>query len=209
MAFHEGATIAAALHAGAIRTLARSRKFHRPRGLSGSFAAGHLACVDGSPHVRLDRMPAASGLQVAMENVWPTASFDAMRLAGWLPRRWLRAGFEHSRLVPSGTALFEPWERLMRFMAGEAEVPPAVGRAIPQGVRIAADVVVVGGGPAGRGHGAGQAGRAAARGEQALAEFDRANPGNRRQDGNDMRHRLDELRANVFVLESMHPSRRR
>ena len=150
MAFHEGDTIAAALHAGAIRTLARSRKFHRPRGLSGSFAAGHLACVDGSPHVRLDRMPAASGLQVAMENVWPTASFDAMRLAGWLPRRWLRAGFEHSRLVPSGTALFEPWERLMRFMAGEAEVPPAVGRAIPQGVRIAADVVVVGGGPAGR-----------------------------------------------------------
>jgi len=148
--FHEGDTLAAALHAAAIRTLARSRKFHRPRGLSGSFLAGHLCGVDGSPHVRLDRTYAVQGMRVVTENVWPGGAFDLLRLARLSPRRWLRAGFEHSRLVPSGTPLFEPWEHLMRFMAGEAEVPAARALAIPEGRRLAPDVVVVGGGPAGR-----------------------------------------------------------
>lgn len=148
--FHEGDTLAAALHAQAIRTLARSRKFHRPRGLSGTFVAGHLCGVEGSPHVRLDRTAATQGVRVAMENTWPGGTLDALRLARLIPRRWLRAGFEHSRLVSSGTALFEPWERFMRFMAGEAPVHGGSGRAIPEGRRLTPDLVVVGGGPAGR-----------------------------------------------------------
>lgn len=147
--FHDGDTPAAALHAQAIRTLARSRKFHRPRGLSGSFVAGHLCTVDGSPHVRLDRIAAVGGMRVTTENIWPCGAFDLLRTARVLPRSWLRAGFEHSRLLPSGTMLFEPWERLLRFMAGEAEVPHQPGRAILPGQRLTADTVVVGGGPAG------------------------------------------------------------
>ena len=150
VSFHEGDTVAAALHAGAIHTLARSRKFHRPRGLSGSFVAGHLCTVDGSPHVRVDRIAAAHDMRVARENVWPWGAFDLLRAARAVPRRWLRAGFEHTRLVPSGTALFEPWERIMRFMAGEAPVHPEPGRGILKGRRLECDVAVVGGGPAGR-----------------------------------------------------------
>ncbi len=41
-----GDSVAAALHAAGHRTLSRSRKFHRARGLSGSFVAGHGAVVD-------------------------------------------------------------------------------------------------------------------------------------------------------------------
>ncbi len=148
--FHENDTLAAALHAQAIRTLARSRKFHRPRGLSGSFIAGHLCGVDGSPHVRLDRTAAVPGMRVTSENVWPNGGFDLLRAARLLPRHWLRAGFEHTRLLPSGTAGFEMWERFMRFMAGEAPVHAGSSRPIPEGRRMTPDVAVVGGGPAGR-----------------------------------------------------------
>ena len=147
--FRAGDSVAAALHDAGILTYNRSRKFHRPRGLSGSFLAGHLAAVDGRPHVRLDREAAADGLDVRMENVWPCGGFDLLKLARVLPRRWLRAGFEHSNLVPSGTWLFEPWERVLRFMAGEADVPHGPHGGIVPGRRLEADVAVVGGGPAG------------------------------------------------------------
>src|SRR5262245_59803682 len=62
-----GDSVAAALSAAGIRTLARSRKFHRPRGLSGSFVAGVLARVDGVPNIRLDGTSVRNGLDVRMQ----------------------------------------------------------------------------------------------------------------------------------------------
>jgi len=146
-----GDTVAAALYAAGHRMLTRSRKFHRPRGLSGVFVADHLARVDGRPNVRLDDELVREGHDVRAQNVWPDLDRDLLRLARLIPRRWLRAGFEHTRLIPSGTPLFERWEAMLRFLAGVAERPPADQR-IPAmaGRRIAADVVVVGGGPSGR-----------------------------------------------------------
>ena len=143
-----GDTVAAALYAAGHRTIAHSRKFHRPRGLSGAFVAGHLARVDGVPNVRLDRAPVRAGLDVRPQNVWPRLDIDFLALARLIPRRLLRAGFEHTRLIPSGTPLFEPWEALLRFMAGMAAPPGAATGAVP-GRRLDADTVVIGGGPAG------------------------------------------------------------
>lgn len=145
-----GDSVAAALYAAGHRVLARSRKFHRPRGLSGAFTAGVLARVDGRPHQRLDAVAARPGLDVRSQNAWPSARFDLLAAARLVPRRWLRAGFEHPRMLASGTRRFEAWERLMRHAAGVAAPPArsAWGAAIA-GRRIAADTVVVGGGPAG------------------------------------------------------------
>ena len=145
----DGDTIAAALYASGIRTWSRSRKFHRARGLSGAFVAGHAGTVDGIPHIRLDQTPLREGLSVGPENVWPTAGLDILRLARLLPRRWLRAGFEHPGLIPSGRWPFETWESLLGFMAGESPAPRTRGSA-PTGRLIEADLAVVGGGPAGR-----------------------------------------------------------
>jgi len=55
----KGDTITAALHAAGKRYLAPPRKFHEPRGPSGSFIAGHLATVDGVVLVTRDRAPDA------------------------------------------------------------------------------------------------------------------------------------------------------
>src|SRR5262249_33763148 len=146
-----GDTVAAALYAAGIRTLAHSRKFHRPRGLSGSFVAGVLARVEGVPNVRLDETLVRDRLDVRAQNVWPNESADVLRLARLIPRRWLRAGFEHPRWLPSGTRALGLWGGFLRFMAGGGDPPdaPAAG-AVIAGERLAPDTVVVGGGPAGR-----------------------------------------------------------
>lgn len=146
-----GDDVASALYAAGIRALSRSRKFHRPRGLSGSFASGVLASVDGTPNVRLDIMPVRDGMAAHAQNVWPGQRFDLLRAARLLPRRWLRAGFEHPRWLPSGTRAFDAWESLLRFAAGGAPAPDlAKAGEIVAGERLSADTVVIGGGPAGR-----------------------------------------------------------
>ncbi|MCX7355521.1 MAG: 2Fe-2S iron-sulfur cluster-binding protein [Alphaproteobacteria bacterium] len=147
----EGDTVGAALHAASITTLGRSRKHHRPIGLSGSFVSGSLATVDTRPNVRLDREPLAAGLTVRMQNTWPSADLNLLSLARLLPARMTYAGFEHTNLMPSGTRRFEVWEKLLRFMAGVADAPSAPNeRTAPKGARVAVDTVVVAGGPAGR-----------------------------------------------------------
>ncbi len=144
-----GDSIAAALHAAGTRYLAPSRKFHEPRGLSGRFVAGHLACVDGVPHCRLDRVAVREGLDVRMQGVWPAASFDAFRLARLLPARCLRGGFEHPRFIPDRSWLWRPWERFLRFAAGVAPPPPRDARGEIAGRRLSTHTVIVGGGPTG------------------------------------------------------------
>lgn len=145
-----GESVAAALLANGVRTLAWTRKSHRPLGYSGSYTTGVLARVDGVPNVRLDLLPVSEGLQVQMQNCWPSPRLDLLRLARLLPSGWIQGGFEHTNLVPSGTALFQRWEALLAFLAGVAEPAPRRGQAeVPQGRRFKADVLVVGGGPEG------------------------------------------------------------
>ena len=75
-----GQDVASALYAGGICVLGRSRKFHRPQGLGGSFVAGVKAEVDGLPNCRLDQTHAVSGLKVRMQNAWPNGRFDLMQI---------------------------------------------------------------------------------------------------------------------------------
>ncbi|MEI4262609.1 2Fe-2S iron-sulfur cluster-binding protein [Roseovarius sp. D0-M9] len=145
----QGDTVAATLYGQGIRAFTKSRKFHQPRGLSGSFSAGHLASVNGIPHSRLDRVATAQNQCVEMENVWPSAKVDLLNMARLLPRKMIRAGFEHPRFIPDGSFAWKSWEKFLWHMAGEAD-PPEVNDldAIP-GRRIKADTLIIGGGPAG------------------------------------------------------------
>ncbi|MEX2201061.1 MAG: 2Fe-2S iron-sulfur cluster-binding protein, partial [Dongiaceae bacterium] len=146
-----GDSVAAALYAAGIRRLASSRKFHRPIGLSGSYVAGSLIRIDGMPHRRADRIVVREGMAVSEQNVWPSARFDLLQSMRLLPRRPFEAGFEHPRWLPSGTRRFDRWEQWLRFMAGIADPPdPARAGEPVAGARIAVDVAIVGGGPAGR-----------------------------------------------------------
>ena len=145
----EGDSVAAALHGAGVKTLAHSRKFHAPRGLSGSFVAGHLAQVDGAPHVRLDQTLLRPNIDVVSQHSWPSPRFDMLALSSLIPRRWLRAGFENPRFIKDGSRLWHIWEKALWHVAGEVDISHNPRGAEVKGRRIEVDVLVVGGGPAG------------------------------------------------------------
>jgi sarcosine oxidase subunit alpha len=147
-----GDTIAAALWRHRVLALGVSRKRHRPLGISGAFLQGALVQVDGLPHVRADETRVTPHMRVTRQGVWPSARFDVLRLLELIPASWTRGGFEHPRWLPGGTRRFELWERLMMFLAGEVALGARAPGAPPhaQGNRWDGDIVVVGGGPAGR-----------------------------------------------------------
>ena len=170
----KGDSVAAALYALGIRELARSRKNHRPLGLSGGHLQGVLARVNGRPSVRLDLEPVTPGPDVRMQNVWPSAGFDLLRAARLIPSTWLRSGFEHTQALPSGTWRFQIWERLLAFLAGMSDPPDRSLDASPRpGRRLRVDLLVVGGGPAGRR----AANEAAAAGRSVALVFRGSRPG--------------------------------
>ena len=113
-----GDDVATALYAAGVRALGRSRKFHRPLGLSGSFVAGTKAQVNGLANVRLGSVARPRGLGVETQSVWPCVRFDLLQFARLVPRPWLAGGFEHPASLPSGTRRFQIWERLLRVAAG-------------------------------------------------------------------------------------------
>ncbi|MGO9993566.1 MAG: 2Fe-2S iron-sulfur cluster-binding protein [Steroidobacteraceae bacterium] len=147
-----GDSIASALWRHGILTLGVSRKRHRPLGVSGSHLQGVLVTVDGCPHVRADETAVAMGLDVRRQNVWPSGQFDLLQALRFVPSAWVRGGFEQARLFPGGTRRFSMWERLLMYLSGEVDLDPHCERSMEPlgGNRLNANVVVVGGGPAGR-----------------------------------------------------------
>lgn len=145
-----GDSLASALWRAGETVLARSRKLHRPLGWGGAHVAGALARVDGVPNMRLDQTPARPGMVVSMQNCWPSARFDLLRLMRFLPARLLYGGFEHGRLMPASGPGYRIAERVMAHLAGMSEAAPAGAPPAPvPGRDIAVDWLVVGGGPAG------------------------------------------------------------
>jgi len=96
-----GEPVAAALFAAGIRTLGRSTKYHRPRGLF--CLDGHCASctmrIDGRPNRRACMVRAREGLACERQNAFPSADVDLLAAADWLfPRcpavtlRWSQGG---------------------------------------------------------------------------------------------------------------------
>jgi hypothetical protein len=147
-----GDTIASALWRQGVRALGCSRKRHRHLGLSGNYLQGVLVTAGGRPHARADEVLVSEGLDVRQQNVWPSARWDVLGIFRLIPAHWVRGGFEHPWFLPGGTLRFAVWERMLMFLAGEVHlrVPPAAPASTATGLRLDTDVLVIGGGPAGR-----------------------------------------------------------
>ena len=145
-----GDTIGSALAAAGIEVLSRSFKYHRPRGLL--CCAGRcpncLVEVDGRPNVRACTVPVRDGMRVRSQNAWPSRRWDLMALTGWFDR-FLPIGFYYKTFIRP-RSLWPLYERVLRHAAGLGRVDPASRPELHARKRhVHADVVVIGGGPAG------------------------------------------------------------
>ncbi len=141
-----GEPVAATLIAAGKLALARSAKFHRPRGPACLRAAcdGCLARVDDRPNVMTCMVPAAEGTTVKTQNTLGSREMDLLRMTDW----FFPNGMNHHELFAGVPGLQGIMQSFARRVAGlgklPAEVSPARGA-----TRREADVVVVGSGAAG------------------------------------------------------------
>ena len=147
---HPGDTIASALAAAGVQVFSRSFKYHRPRGLlcCAGDCPNCLVQIGDEMNVRACMRSVESGMVVEPQNAWPSLARDAMSLTA-LGDRFLPVGFYYKTFIRP-KALWPAYEAFLRHAAGLGQVN--TDSTVPDGYHkqyIHADVVVVGGGPAG------------------------------------------------------------
>ena len=143
-----GEPVAAALVAAGKMMLARSPKFHRPRGPSCMRAAcdGCLARVDETPNVMTCMVAAAEGTAVVSQNRLGPRGADLLRMTDW----FFPDGLNHHELFAGVPGVQNVMQAFARRVAGLGKLPTEHVAPRPA-TRRSADVVVVGAGPAGLG----------------------------------------------------------
>ncbi len=142
-----GEPIAAALLAAGRPLLARSHKYHRPRGpfcLSGTCQAC-LVRVDGQPSVRACRTPCRDGLVVETQHALPTAAHDLLGVIDLATP----GGLDHHHLGTSAQPLDDLVVAVSRRLAGLGRLPeraPATPATPPE---EPCEALVIVAGPAG------------------------------------------------------------
>ena len=146
----EGDTVATALYANGIRVFGRSLKYHRPRGLYSldGECSNSMMEVDGVPNVRAETTLLTSGMTVKPQNVKGSPEFDLMGFMDGLS--WaMPAGFYY-RVFHKPARLWPTAIKQIRKAAGLGTLSPDFrmkGRF--DEIYPAAEVCVIGGGPAG------------------------------------------------------------
>jgi sarcosine oxidase subunit alpha len=151
-----GDTLASALLANGRRIVARSFKYHRPRGIVTAGPEEPCALVDVTgaagrePNRLATTLPLHEGLVAESQNRWPSLRFDAGALAD-LIGRFLPAGFYYKTFMAPGWAWERLYEPLIRRAAGLGRLEPVVGEhaAVAETVHDHTDVLIVGAGAAG------------------------------------------------------------
>lgn len=141
-----GEPLCAAFVAAGDITLARSPKFHRPRGPSCLRGAcdGCLARVDGAPNVMTCLVPADEGTEVVSQNRLGPREADVLRMTDW----FFPDGFNHHELFAGVPGIQNVMQAFARKVAGLGKLPSDAEAPRPA-ERRRADVVVVGAGPSG------------------------------------------------------------
>jgi sarcosine oxidase, subunit alpha len=152
---YHGDTVASALIANGIHLVARSFKYHRPRGIvaHGSDEPNALLEVDrgrgrADPNNRATVVEAFDGLDVTSQNHWPSLDFDVGEVNDLLSPL-LPSGFYYKTFMWPRNFWTKVYEPRIRAAAGLGRAP-----AIPDPDRYQyrhahCDVLVVGSGPAG------------------------------------------------------------
>lgn len=149
---YRGDTLASALLASGTRVVARSFKYHRPRGIVGAGleepnALVQLLAPRDEPNVLATTVALEPGLVARSMHCWPSVRFDlgaaADRLHALLP-----AGFYYKTFMWP-TRAWPAYEHLIRRAAGLGRAPRIVAAVETQRRFAHCDLLVAGAGPAG------------------------------------------------------------
>ncbi len=150
----EGDTLASALLANGVRLMARSFKYHRPRGVmtAGSEEPNALVTVgDGPrqvPNVRATVQEIFSGLEARSQNRWPSLGFDILGVND-LFAPFLGAGFYYKTFMWPRAFWERVYEPIIRRAAGIGALSGASNDESYEKAYAFCDLLVIGGGPAG------------------------------------------------------------
>ncbi|MBD1140768.1 sarcosine oxidase subunit alpha family protein [Pelagibacterales bacterium SAG-MED39] len=150
----QGDTLASALLANDVHLVARSFKYHRPRGIMTAGSEEPNAIVqlhDNSdrtePNVRATEIEIYEGLVASSQNCWPTVNFDIGGINNFLSPL-LPAGFYYKTFMWPAS-LWEKYEYFIRKSAGLGKSPTKADPDVYEHRYIHCDVLVIGSGISG------------------------------------------------------------
>ena len=150
-----GDTLASALLASGTSLVARSFKYHRPRGILGAGVEepNALMGVDRgegrhTPNVRATSIELHPDLKVETQNRWPSLGFD-LGAATNLLSPLFPAGFYNKTFMWPRAAWEKLYEPAIRRMAGLGKAPDAIDPDRYTATHVFVDLLVIGAGRAG------------------------------------------------------------
>ena len=149
-----GDTLASALMGADVRLMARSFKYHRPRGVltSGSEEPNALVTVtragDAEPNVRATMQEIYPGFEAVSQNRWPSLDLDLLSVNN-LAAPFLGAGFYYKTFMWPKSFWERLYEPMIRRAAGLGALSGKPNTDRYEKAYAFCDVLVIGGGPAG------------------------------------------------------------
>lgn len=147
-------TLASALLANDVRLMARSFKYHRPRGVmtAGSEEPNALVSVGSGaarmPNVRATMQELFDGLKANSQNCWPRLNADLMAVND-LMAPFFSAGFYYKTFMWPRAFWDRLYEPMIRRAAGIGALPDGYDGAPYEKAFAFCDLLIIGAGPAG------------------------------------------------------------
>ncbi|HEX8755760.1 MAG TPA: 2Fe-2S iron-sulfur cluster-binding protein, partial [Steroidobacteraceae bacterium] len=151
---HPGDTLASALLASGVRLVARSFKYHRPRGILTAGSEEPNALVElrtgarREPNTRATVVELFDGLEASSQNRWPSLGFDFGAVNSMLSSI-LVAGFYYKTFMWPAAFWEKVYEPAIRRAAGLGRASLEQDPDTYEKAHAFCDLLVVGGGPAG------------------------------------------------------------
>jgi sarcosine oxidase, subunit alpha len=148
-----GDTVASALLRNGIHWVARSWKYHRPRGIvaAGVEEPNALLQLGSGAHTianaRATQVELYEGLEASSVNAWPSLKWDLLKITGWFSR-WLPAGFYYKTFMwPQ--SFWMKYEHFIRKASGLGQAPNLPDPDRYEKLNAHCDVLIAGAGPSG------------------------------------------------------------
>ena len=147
----EGDTLASALLANGLNVIARSFKYHRPRGIIGSGVEDPASLIElldegASGNNLCTAVKLKEGLKAKSINCWPSVDFDIGASVQYF-EKLIPAGFYYKTFMWPTWHLFEPFIRIAAGLASAPKEPPKAGHFESRNAHT--DFLIIGAGPAG------------------------------------------------------------